>query len=91
MNMSKEALCAAVQRKPSPWQVKPVEISTSERRIDFKAECSAQRWLKPESCGEALSRGTPAKKRREASLNQESAEGRAHAGVRANSVAVLAL
>ncbi len=89
MSMSKEALCAAEPRKPSPWQVEPVELSTAERRIDFKAECSAQRWLKSESCVEALSRGTPAKKRRQASLNQESAEGQAHAGVRANSVAVL--
>lgn len=89
--MSTEALLAAVLRQPSPWQVKHVEPTTAERRIDFKADCSAQRWLKSESGGEALSRGSPAKNRREASLNQESTEGKAHAGVRANSVAILVL
>ena len=89
MSMSKEALFAAVPRKPSPWQVEHVELSTAERRNDFKAECSARRWLESVSCGQALSRGSPAKERREASLNQASAEGQARPGVRANSVAVL--
>ncbi len=88
--MRTKALIAALLSQPSPWQGK-LELSTAERRIDFKVEGSAQRWLKTESCEEALSRGSSAKNRRVASLNQESAEGQAHAGVQAKSVAVLVL
>lgn len=89
--MSGEDLFAKVLRQPSQWQVKQVDLRTAQRGISSKVECSPQCWLKSEPCGDALSRGSPAENRREASLNQESAEWRTHAGVGENSVAILAL
>lgn len=89
--MSTEDLLAAVMRQPSPWQIKQIELRTSERRIAPKVECRAHCWLKSEPCGGALSRGSPAENQREARLNQKSAQGRVYAGVEENSVAVLVL
>lgn len=91
MSMSTEALFADVPRLPSPRQAKDVELSTAVRCMHFKDDGSAQRRFKSESYEEEHSRGAPAKHRREAFLNQESGEGQAHAGVRANSGAMLIL
>jgi hypothetical protein len=89
--MSTEALFAEVIRHLSLWPAKHVEHSTVERRIDFKSALGTQRRLKSELSEEELGRRPSAINRPVASLNQESAEGRPHAAVRANSVAFFAL